>query len=118
MDTQDERRSIDMTMTKLRKLVEELKCAMFVVSHLKRPEGKYGHEEGVQTSLSHLRGSHSLAQLSDCVLGFERDQQSEKENNVLTCRVLKNRFSGDTGIATTLLYNKDTGRLSEGNFDE
>ena len=118
MDTQDERRSIDMTMTKLRKLVEELKCAMFVVSHLKRPEGKYGHEVGVQTSLSHLRGSHSLAQLSDCVLGFERDQQSEKEHNVLTCRVLKNRFSGDTGIATTLLYNKDTGRLSEGNFDE
>jgi len=118
MDTQDERRLIDMTMTKLRKLVEELKCAMFVVSHLKRPEGKFGHEEGVQTSLSHLRGSHSLAQLSDCVLGFERDQQSEDEHNVLTCRVLKNRFSGDTGIATTLIYNKDTGRLSEGNFDE
>ena len=118
MDTQDERRSIDMTMTKLRKLVEELKCAMFVVSHLKRPEGKFGHEEGVQTSLSHLRGSHSLAQLSDCVLGFERDQQSKDEHNVLTCRVLKNRFSGDTGIATTLIYNKDTGRLSEGSFDE
>ena len=117
MDTQDERRLIDMTMTRLRKLVEELKCAMFVVSHLKRPEGKYGHEEGVQTSLSHLRGSHSLAQLSDCVLGFERDQQSEKESNVLTCRVLKNRFSGDTGIATNLIYNRETGRLSEGDFD-
>ena len=40
------------------------------------------------------------------------------EHNVLTCRVLKNRFSGDTGIATTLIYNKDTGRLSEGSFDE
>ena len=118
MDTQDERRLIDMTMTKLRKLVEELKCAMFVVSHLKRPEGKFGHEEGVQTSLSHLRGSHSLAQLSDCVIGFERDQQSETEHNILTCRVLKNRFSGDTGVASTLFYNKETGRLSEGKFDE
>jgi hypothetical protein len=31
---------------------------------------------------------------------------------------LKNRFSGDTGIASTLIYNKDTGRLSEGDFDE
>ena len=31
-------------MTMLRKLVEEVKCTMFVVSH-KRPEGKLGHEE-------------------------------------------------------------------------
>ena len=113
----DERRLIDNTMTQLRQLVEELNIAMFVVSHLKRPEGK-GHEEGTQTSLSHLRGSASLGQLSDAVIGFERNQQSETQANVLTCRVLKNRFSGDTGIATTLIYNKDTGRLSEGNFDE
>jgi twinkle protein len=33
-------------------------------------------------------------------------------------RVLKNRFSGDTGIATTLIYDKQTGRLTEGTFDE
>jgi len=114
----DERRLIDNTMTQLRKLVEEVKCAMFVVSHLKRPEGKTGHEEGVQTSLSHLRGSHSLAQLSDAVIGFERNQQDEIQSNVMTARVLKNRFSGDTGIACTLLYNKETGRLTEGTFDE
>jgi len=114
----DERRLIDNTMTSLRKLVEEVKCSMFVVSHLKRPEGKNGHEEGVQTSLSHLRGSHSLAQLSDAVIGFERDQQDATQSNVMTARVLKNRFTGDTGIACDLIYNKDTGRLSEGNFDE
>jgi twinkle protein len=114
----DERRLIDNTMTQLRKLVEEVKCAMFVVSHLKRPEGKLGHEEGVQTSLSHLRGSHSLAQLSDAVIGFERNQQDEISNNVMIARVLKNRFSGDTGIACSLIYNKETGRLSEGDFDE
>jgi len=114
----DERRLIDNTMTQLRKLVEEVKCAMFVVSHLKRPEGKTGHEEGVQTSLSHLRGSHSLAQLSDAVIGFERNQQDEIQNNVMTARILKNRFSGDTGIACSLIYNKDTGRLVEGTFDE
>ena len=105
-------------MTQLRQLCEELNCAMFVVSHLKRPEGKFGHEEGTQTSLSHLRGSHSLAQLSDAVIGFERNQQSADEGNMMICRVLKNRFSGDTGIASTLIYNKETGRLSEGDFDE
>ena len=117
LETTDERRLIDVTMTQLRKLCEELHCAIFVVSHLKRPEGKFGHEEGTKTSLSHLRGSHSLAQLSDAVIGFERNQQHETESNMMVCRVLKNRFSGDTGIASTLFYNKDTGRLTEGDFD-
>jgi len=114
----DERRTIDNLMTQLRKLVEEVKCAMFVVSHLKRPSGNLGHEEGVQTSLSHLRGSHALAQLSDAVIGFERNQQSETESNIMIVRVLKNRFSGETGVATSLIYNKQTGRLAESSFDE
>jgi len=114
----DERRLIDNTMTNLRKLVEEINCGMFVVSHLKRVDSRTGHEDGLQTSLSHLRGSHSLAQLSDAVIGFERNQQSETENNIMTARVLKNRFTGDTGVACDLIWNKDTGRLLEGNFDE
>ena len=113
----DERRLIDNTMTSLRRLVEELKCGVFIVSHLKRPEGKISHEQGLQVSLAHLRGSHSLATIPNQIISFERDQQSETENNILTVRVLKNRFSGDTGIATTLIYNKDTGRLTEGDFD-
>jgi len=117
-DISDERRLIDNTMTSLRQLVEELKCALFVVSHLKRPEGKISHEEGLQVNLAHLRGSHSLATLSNQVISFERNQQSETENNILTCRVLKNRFSGDTGIASILSYNKDTGRLLEGQFND
>jgi len=110
-------RLIDNTMTQLRKLVEELGCALFLVSHLKRPEGK-GHEEGSQVSLSQLRGSSSLASLADAVIAFERDQQDEIQNNVMKVRVLKNRYSGDTGIACNLIYNKETGRLTEGTFDE
>ena len=82
---------------------------MFVVSHLKRPEKK-GHEEGGQVSLSQLRGSGAIAQLSDMVIGLERNQQGEQPN-VLTIRVLKNRFSGDTGVGGYLEYNPDTGRL-------
>lgn len=108
----DERRLIDNAMTMLRSLVEETGVGMFVVSHLKRPEGNKGHEEGAKTSLSQLRGSHAIAQLSDMVIGLERDQQSENPN-VTTMRVLKNRFSGDTGEAGFLLYDRDTGRLFE-----
>ena len=117
LENSDERRLIDNIMTQLRQLVEELNCAMFVVSHLRRTEGKISHEEGLQVSLSHLRGSHSLATLSNQVISFERNQQSETENNILTCRVLKNRFSGDTGVASILIYDKETGRLSEGKFN-
>jgi twinkle protein len=105
-------------MTSLRRLVQELKCGIFIVAHLKRPEGKISHEQGLQVSLAHLRGSHSLATIPNQIISFERNQQSETENNILTVRVLKNRFSGDTGVASTLIYNKDTGRLSEGDFDE
>jgi twinkle protein len=108
----DERRLIDNAMTSLRSLVEETQAAMFVVSHLRRPDGDRGHEEGATTSLAQLRGSHSIAQLADAVIGLERNQQGENPNE-LVLRVLKNRFTGDTGIAGMLRYFKETGRLSE-----
>ena len=108
----DERRLIDNAMTSLRSLVEETQAAMFVVSHLRRPDGDRGHEEGATTSLAQLRGSHSIAQLADAVIGLERNQQGE-EPNELVLRVLKNRFTGDTGIAGMIRYFKETGRLHE-----
>jgi twinkle protein len=108
----DERRSIDLLMTKLRSLVGELQdTSLIVVSHLKRTNGK-SHEEGGQVSLSDLRGSQSLAQLSDVVIAGERDQQDEESNNTIRLRVLKNRPAGRTGLADSLSYNPETGRLS------
>ncbi len=118
LEGESERRVIDNTLTKLRSLVEELNFGLILVSHLKRPEGKNGHEEGAITSLSHLRGSHAIAQLSDIVLGCERNQQSDEYKDIMTVRCLKNRYTGETGICTYLHYDKDTGRLSEGKFDE
>lgn len=114
----DERKAIDEVMTKLRTLTEETGVALFLVSHLKRPMGK-GHEEGAQVSLAEMRGSASIAQLSDIVLGFERNGQAddEEERNTMNVRVLKNRFSGETGKACSLLYNTHTGRMKETNFD-
>lgn len=109
----DERKLLDMLMTKLRSLVEELGIGLFVISHLRRPTGDRGHEQGAVTSLSQLRGSHSIAQLADFVIGLERDQQDEENRNETTLRVLKNRFSGETGEAGTLTFNPDTGRLSD-----
>lgn len=108
----DERRLIDNTMTKLRSLVEETGVAMLLVSHLRRPEGR-GHEEGAATSLAQLRGSAAIAQLSDMVIGLERDQQCSENKNTTIVRVLKNRFSGETGVACELNFDIESGRLNE-----
>lgn len=107
----DERRALDGLMTKLRSLCQETGTGMLLVSHLRRPEGR-GHEEGGATHLSQLRGSHSIAQLSDAVIGLERDQQGD-DPNLTTLRVLKNRWSGLTGLAGSLRYEESTGRLTE-----
>lgn len=116
----DERRSIDNIMTRLRSIVEETSVGLILVSHLRRVDSNRGHENGIAVSLSHLRGSQSIAQLSDCVIALERDQQAEdpEEANTTHMRVLKSRYTGDVGMATHLVYNKDTGRLSEISFDE
>ena len=111
-DYGDERRFIDNTMTRLRSLVEELKFALILVSHLKRPDGR-GHEEGGLTSLSQLRGSAGIAQLSDMVFGLERNQQDEDLADVTRVRVLKTRWSGQTGLSVSLDYSHDTGRIAE-----
>ena len=110
----DERKAIDAIMTKLRKIVQETGVGLFLISHLKRAQGK-AHEEGGQVSLSELRGSAAIAQLSDMVIGLERNQQAEEETdrNTTTLRIIKNRFCGLTGKAGQLLYDKETGRLKE-----
>jgi twinkle protein len=113
-DNADERKAIDEIMTKLRMLVQETGIALLVVSHLKRPIDR-GHEEGAATSLAQLRGSASIAQLSDMVIGLERNGQAVdvQMRNTTQVRVLKSRFNGITGPACKLLYNKDTGRMFE-----
>lgn len=111
----DERKAIDTIMHKLRTLVEETGCGMILVSHLRRVDGNRGHENGIETSLSHLRGSQSIAQLSDCVISLERNQQSDDplEASTSKVRVLKSRYTGDVGVASHLIYEKDSGRLRE-----
>lgn len=115
----DERRALDEIMTRLRTLVQETGVSMIVVSHLRRPDGK-GHEEGAATSLSQLRGSASIGQLSDMVIGLERDAQNDDPDirNTTRVRVLKNRFSGLTGPCCDLKYDVDTGRLKEFKSDD
>ena len=111
----DERKSIDNLMTRLRTLVQELEITLIAVSHLKRPNGNQGHEDGEAVSLSQLRGSGAIAQLSDAVITLTRNSMSEDPDIRHTTKiaVAKNRYNGDTGPACSLSYNIDTGRMKE-----
>jgi len=110
----DERRNIDVLMTRLREVVEETNIGLFVISHLSRQSGK-SHEEGGEISLSHLRGSQGIAQLSNIVIALERNQQDDDAfmRNVTKLRILKNRYTGETGLSGHLHYDNETGRITE-----
>lgn len=88
LETNDERKTIDVLMTKLRSLTQALDIGVIIVSHLKRPEGNKDHTDGLKTSLGQLRGSASIGQLSDVVIGVERNVSAEQENQTV-CRILK-----------------------------
>ena len=107
----DERRELDQCVTQFRTLVQELDIGMIMVSHLTRPGGR-GHEDGAAVSLSQLRSSHSLAQLSDAAIGLQKDPDNP-DSDFRQLRVLKNRFCGSIGDAGTLYYQRETGRLIE-----
>jgi len=104
-----ERKDIDILMTKLRQLIEQTGVGVVAIAHLKMVDGT-PHEEGGRVTLSHLRGSGTLKQLSDNIIALERDQQGEDPDESLI-RVLKCREFGKLGPADTLKYNHETGRL-------
>lgn len=116
----DERKAIDQFMTGLRTLVNELEFICIAISHVTKGGDGTPHEEGGRVKLSHARGAGSIYQLSDTVLGLERNQQDENKalRTVTNVRVLKSRLSGETGPATRLAWDKNRGILRELTDDE
>lgn len=108
-ESNDERKTIDIVMTKLRSFCEETGIGMLLISHLRRAQGDQGHEDGAKISLGQLRGSHSIAQLSDLVIALQRNIAAGENQTEMV--VLKNRFNGQTGPAGKLAFNSETGRL-------
>jgi twinkle protein len=117
LEISDERKQIDIAMTRLRTLVEELGCGLILVSHLRRPDGDKGHEDGAAVHLGQLRGSHAIAQLSDIVIGVQRYDDDLMADRIELV-VLKNRWSGDRGSAGILQYDRQTGRVTEEGYFE
>lgn len=108
---QDERRLIDSIIVTLSSLVRELGICLFIVSHLTRPQGK-GHEDGGVVRISELRGSSSIAMLSDFCIGLQK-LEDDPHADIREIVLLKNRFTGETGMADTLQYYREENRLIE-----
>jgi twinkle protein len=113
----DERRTIDITMTRLRSLVERTGITLFLVCHVSGDDNGKPYEEGGRIKLNKLRGSRSIGQLSDAVIALERDQQSERGGDETTVRVLKNRYSGEVGVASRISYDLSTCRYNELSYE-
>lgn len=111
----DERKMIDNLMTKLKGFAKSTGVVLVVICHLKNPDKGKAHEEGRPVSITDLRGSGALRQLSDTIIALERNQQGDMPNLVLV-RILKCRFTGDTGIAGYMEYNKETGWLEPSSY--
>ena len=109
--SEGERKDIDILMTRLASLTQETGVGIIAIAHLKRAQGKT-FNEGDQVSLTDLRGSAALEQLSHNVIALERNQQAEDgAKDTMHYRILKCREVGDLGLADTVVYNRQTGWL-------
>ncbi len=116
LETDDERKGLDILITKLRALIMQTEAHLFVVSHLKQPGGTgEGWDEGAEIRMHHFRGTSQLAGIANNIIGCERNQQAEDETerNRLALRVVKNRTASRTGLAGHYQYDVDTRRFAE-----
>lgn len=112
----DERRAIDSIMHNLKSLTQELRCYIGLIVHLNNATQGKTFEEGAVPNLNNLRGSGGIKQLSNTVYAFSRNQQAdtELERNTSMITVLKCRYTGETGKADYVYFNRDTGCLERG----
>lgn len=115
MGEANERIVLDKLMTDLRTLVSETDICLHVVSHLSRGDNRdASHEEGGEIKLSHLRSSHSIAQIADSVIALQVNK-----NDKISLVSLKQRINGRKGKICDMNYDPDTGRLTQvGLFDD
>lgn len=104
----------------LASLTRDLNFTLFLISHLRKPEGK-PHEEGGRVHLDDLYGAAALKQWCSFIFGLERNQQAKdiKKRNQTAVRCLKDRYTGrGAGKIVYLNYSTETGRLVEGELIE
>jgi twinkle protein len=97
----DERKFLDKLLKDLKDLTTAHDIHLAVVTHV-NDDGK-------------TRGSRASYQLCDALIHLDRDKLNPDKikANTTTLTVEENRISGESGIACSLFYDRDTGRLVE-----
>lgn len=101
-------------MRAMRKLRKAHQVTFFHSNHLNNPSTGKEHGEGGAIRGSQFAGSRAQWKYSTLLLGAERNQyaEDEEEKNTVKLQVIKDRLGGNTGYIT-LMYDKDTGTLVE-----
>ena len=113
--------AIDALMSSLLKITKRHDCHITCISHLRKVSGgDKSFEDGGDISMDDLRGSGSLKQISAQVIALSRNlsAESELERHTVKIKVLKDRWTGNTGWAGSYRFNQQTGRLETATVNE
>lgn len=106
--------AMDKFMSELLKMAKRHNVWFGVVSHLRKSnQDQSSFEGGSEISEDSLKGSGSLKQISAQIIALERNKYSEdiNERTTVKVKVLKDRFTGDTGLAGRYKFDFENGRL-------
>lgn len=117
MEGGNERQDIDVLMKDLRSVVSRTGIHLDCVTQLRKADGK-PYEEGGRITSQDLRGSASLSSVPNTIIAIERNQQHPDKSlaHTMLVRVLKDRFSGNTGVAMAAKYNSAEAALQSVSF--
>jgi twinkle protein len=106
---------LNMVMTDLASMAQELDFTYYYTSHLNPPKTGRPHERGGKVHESQLTGSRAMTKWSHCIIGIERNKDpelSEMERNRSNFVLLCDRVFGNVG-QFPVQYNKETGQYLE-----
>ena len=106
--------AVDKVMSDLLKITKRHNIWLGLVSHLRKAMGGKSFEEGNLASIDDIKGSGSIKQISFDIIAFARNLVADcvDQRNTIQFRVLKSRFTGQTGDAGSAYYNPRTTRLT------
>lgn len=111
IDKQNNCEVIDTLMRELESIKLRTNVGFIIVTQLSKDAKKASYNEGGRVTMADFRGSVQLGAVPDAIVGLEGNQQDESTKLLRQLRVLKARAGAKTGLAGTLLYNEQTGRL-------
>lgn len=103
---------LNASLNALTMFAQQTGSVILYTSHLNPVRIGPPHDEGGEIRLDQFTGSRAMIRYSHVILGLERNlyAPTDFDRNVVTFRIMKNRWGKKLGFITQL-YNSDTGRF-------